>query len=58
MAEAEALGRANQDAIDLTRAHCRHARIEMPYGNSPFGSAMGWPLARMEVDQPHPAHRA
>ncbi|GAB5014923.1 hypothetical protein MAHJHV65_16550 [Mycobacterium avium subsp. hominissuis] len=49
MAEAEAHARANQEAIALTRAHCRNARIEMPYGNSPVGQAMGWPLALMEV---------
>ena len=35
MAATEALARANDEAIELTRAHCRHARIEMPYGNSP-----------------------
>jgi hypothetical protein len=53
MAQAEALARANHEAIELTRAHCRHARIEMPYGNSPVGAAMGWPLAAMEVRCEH-----
>ena len=55
MAGAEALARANHEAIELTRAHCRHARIEMPYGNSPAGAAMGWPLAVMEVRCEHAA---
>lgn len=55
MAGAEALARANDEAIELTRAHCRHARIEMPYGNSPVGAAMGWPLGVMEVRCEHAA---
>ena len=55
MAEAEAVARANHEAIELTRAHCRHARIEMPYGNSPAGAAMGWPLGVMEVRCEHAA---
>jgi len=33
-AQAVQLGRDNVDAIELVRRHCRHARVEMPGGNS------------------------
>lgn len=55
LAEAEAQGRANQRAIALTRDHCRHARIEMPYGNSEIGTLVELPLHRMEVRCQHAA---
>src|SRR5262249_22827245 len=37
------------DAINLTRHHCRHARIEFVGGNSPVGSALGLPMGLLEV---------
>ncbi|MDO3402668.1 hypothetical protein QWI29_21705 [Mycolicibacterium neoaurum] len=55
MARAAALAEDNRGAIELTRAHCRHARIEMPHGNSLVGVTMDWPLGLMEVRCEHAA---
>ena len=52
-AEAVQRGRANAQAIELTRAHCRHARVTMPSGNSPVGDMYGLPLALMEIRCQH-----
>jgi hypothetical protein len=41
--DAVEMGRANANAIELTRRHCRHARIEPVGGNSMVGSLMGAP---------------
>ncbi len=38
------LGTANADAIELTRRHCRHARIDLVGGNSYVGSMVGLPM--------------
>ena len=43
------LGRDNADAIELVRRHCRHARVEMPAGNSWVGSMYDLPMGRLEV---------
>jgi len=43
------LGRDNADAIELVRRHCRHARVEMPAGNSWVGSRYDLPMGRLEV---------
>jgi len=43
------LGQDNAGAIDLVRRHCRHARVEMPDGNSPVGSTCNLPMGRLEV---------
>ena len=42
-------GRTNVEAVELTRRHCRHARIELVGGNSWVGSALGLPMGPMEV---------
>lgn len=51
--EAIAMGRANVEAIKLTRRHCRHARIEMVGGNSPVGSMYDLPMGLLEVRCEH-----
>jgi hypothetical protein len=47
------MGRANAEAVELTRRHCRHARIEQVGGNSFVGNALGLPLGLMEVRCEH-----
>lgn len=47
------MGRANVEAIKLTRRHCRHARIEMVGGNSPVGSMYDLPMGLLEVRCEH-----
>jgi hypothetical protein len=47
------MGRANAEAIELTRRHCRHARIEQVGGNSFVGNALGLPIGLMEVRCEH-----
>src|ERR1700691_4999258 len=47
------MGRANAEAIELTRRHCRHARIEQVGGNSFVGNALGLPMGLMEVRCEH-----
>ena len=49
------MGRTNVDAIDLTRRHCWHARIELVGGNSPVGDALRLPMGLMEVRCEHAA---
>ena len=46
-------GKANAEAIELTRRHCRHARIEIVGGNSPVGSMLGLPMGLLEVRCEH-----
>jgi len=48
-AEAVQRGRDNAEAIEFVRRHCRHARVEMPDGNSMVGSMCGIPMGRLEV---------
>ncbi len=52
---AVAMGRTNAEAVELTRRHCRHARIELVGGNSWVGSALGLPMGLMEVRCEHAA---
>ena len=47
------MGRANAETIELTRRHCRHARIEQVGGNSFVGNALGLPMGLMEVRCEH-----
>ncbi len=49
------MGRANAEAIELTRRHCRHARIEAVGGNSMVGSMLGLPMGLLEVRCEHAA---
>jgi len=51
--EAVDRGRANAEAIELTRRHCRHARIEVVGGNSLVGSMLGLPMGLLEVRCEH-----
>lgn len=51
--EAVDMGRANAEAIELTRRHCRHARIEAVHGNSLVGSMLGLPMGPVEVRCEH-----
>src|SRR6201995_734208 len=53
--EAVAVGRANEEVIELARRHCRHARIELVGGNSMVGSMLGLPMGRLEVRCEHAA---
>jgi hypothetical protein len=55
MGEMRAIGRANLEAFELIREHCRHARVWMPHGNSTAGQLTGLPLAAMEVRCEHAA---
>jgi hypothetical protein len=43
------LGRANAEAIELMRRHCRHGRIEAVGGNSEVGAMLGLPMGPLEV---------
>ena len=47
--DAVEMGRANANTIELTRRHCRHARIEPVGGNSMVGGLMGFPMGLLEV---------
>ena len=47
------MGRANVEAIKLTRRHCRHGRIEMVGGNSTVGSMYDLPMGLLEVRCEH-----
>jgi len=47
------MGRANVKAIELTRRHCRHARIEPVGGNSYVGTMVGLPMGMLEVRCEH-----
>jgi hypothetical protein len=47
------MGRANAEAIALTRRHCRHARIEVVGGNSLVGSMLRLPTDLLEVRSEH-----
>jgi hypothetical protein len=47
------IGRANVEAIELTRRHCRHARIDLVGGNSYVGTMMGLPMGLLEVRCEH-----
>ncbi len=49
------MGRSNIEAIELTRHHCRHARVELVGGNSLVGNALGLPMGLMEVRCEHAA---
>jgi hypothetical protein len=51
--DAVSRGRANADAIGLTRRHCRHARIEPVRGNSMAGTMLGLPMGLLEVRCEH-----
>jgi hypothetical protein len=51
--DAVAMGEANAEAIELTRRHCRHARIGAVAGNSPVGSMLGLPMGLLEVRCEH-----
>jgi hypothetical protein len=51
--DAVAMGRADAEAIELTRRHCRHARIEPVAGISMVGSLMGLPMGLLEVRCEH-----
>ena len=48
-----ALGRATEEVIELTRRHCRHARIEPVHGNSWAGSMLGLPMGPVAVRCQH-----
>jgi hypothetical protein len=43
------MGKSNAEAIELTRRHCRHARIELVGGNSYVGTMVGLPMRLLEV---------
>ncbi len=47
------MGKANAEAIELMRRHCRHARIEAVGGNSFVGSLLGLPMGALEVRCEH-----
>lgn len=47
------LGSANVEAIELTRRHCRHARVDLVGGNSYVGSMVGLPMGLLEVRCEH-----
>ena len=51
--DAVEMGRANAEAIELTRRHCRHARMEQVGGNSMVGAMMGLPMGLLEVRCEH-----
>jgi hypothetical protein len=50
---AVAMGQANAEALELTRRHCLHARIEAVGGNSFVGSMLGLPMGLLEVRCEH-----
>ncbi len=47
------MGRANVEVIELTRRHCRHARIELVNGNSQVGAMYDLPMGLLEVRCEH-----
>jgi hypothetical protein len=51
--DAVEMGRANVDAIELTRHHCIHARVEEVGGNSMVGAMLGLPMGVLEVRCEH-----
>src|SRR5260221_14436744 len=51
--EAVDMGRANAEAIELTRRHCRLARIEAVGGNSLVGSMLDLPMGPLQVRCEH-----
>jgi hypothetical protein len=51
--DAVEMGRVNAEAIELTRRHCRHARIEQVGGNSMVGAMIGLPMGLLEVRCEH-----
>lgn len=51
--ETVALGEANAEAIELTRRHCRHGRLQLVGGNSFVGSQLGVPLGLFEIRCEH-----
>ncbi|GIH16155.1 hypothetical protein [Rugosimonospora africana] len=51
--ETAALGAANAEAIELTRRHCRNARLKLLGGNSYGGSLLGVPLGLFEIRCEH-----
>jgi hypothetical protein len=51
--EAVDTGRANAEAVELMRRHCRYARIEAVGGNSLAGSMLGLPMGLLEVRCEH-----
>jgi len=51
--EAVGLGRATVEVVELTRRHCRHARVELVGGNSFAGSMLGLPMGLVEVRCEH-----
>ncbi len=51
--EAVDMGRANAEAIELTRRHCVHARVEEVGGNSMVGAMLGLPMGALEVRCEH-----
>lgn len=51
--ESVSMGRANVEAIELVRRHCRHARVQLVHGNSMVGEALGLPMGLLEVRCEH-----
>lgn len=51
--EAVVMGQDNREMIELTRRHCRHARIELVNGNSFVGDSLGFPMGLLEVRCEH-----
>ncbi|WP_194904368.1 hypothetical protein [Catenulispora rubra] len=51
--ETAALGESNAEAIELTRRHCRHARLQLVGGSSYAGSLLGVPLGLFEIRCEH-----
>lgn len=51
--EAVAMGQDNLEVIELTRRHCRHARVELVNGNSFVGNSLGLPMGIIEVRCEH-----
>jgi hypothetical protein len=51
--DAVEMGRANAEAIELTRRHRHHARIEQVGGDSMVGAMMGLPMGLLEVRCEH-----
>src|SRR3954449_3740044 len=51
--DAVAVGHDKLHVIELTRRHCRHARIELVNGNSFVGNSLGLPMGLLEVRCEH-----
>lgn len=53
--ETEALGRRNQEIIDLVSQHCRNARVEKSphFGEGMIEQLTGLPIGGREVKCPH-----